>query len=213
VTEDFIQRLVAEHPDGWFEPLYAAAAQGAAELPWDRGECDPMLVEWLEARGDRAGARALVVGSGLGRDAEHLAGLGYDTTASDVSPTAIATTRARFPDSPVRYVAADLLDPPAQWRHAFDLVLESFTVQAMPPSAHPAAIVNVAGFVAPGGTLLVHASNRVTGNAHTPPPWPLTRDEVDAFGTRGLVPVRIEELPHPEGRDRTRWRAEFHRPA
>lgn len=212
MTEDFIQRLVAENPNGWFEPLYAAAAQGDAELPWDRGVPDPMLVEWLAAREHRAGARALVVGSGLGRDAEHLAGLGYATTAFDVSPTAIATTRARFPDSPVRYVAADLLDPPGEWRHAYDLVLESFTVQAIPPHLHPAAIASVAGFVAVGGTLLVHASNRVTAG-HTPPPWPLTRDEIDAFATGGLEPVHVDELPHPEGRDRTRWRAEFHRPA
>jgi SAM-dependent methyltransferase len=212
VTQDFIARLVAENPNGWFEPLYAAAAQGAVELPWDHGVSDPVLVEWLAAHEFRAGARALVVGSGLGRDAEHVAGLGYDTTAFDVSATAIATTRARFPDSPVRYVAADLLDPPAAWRHAFDLVLESFTVQAMPPELHPVAIANVAGFVAPGGTLLVHGSKRVTSE-HTPPPWPLTRDEVDAFGTDGVLPVRVEELPHPEGRDRTRWRAEFHRPA
>jgi SAM-dependent methyltransferase len=212
VTEDLIRRLVAENPNGWFEPLYAAAARGDAELPWDHAESDPMLVEWLAAHEFRAGARALVVGSGLGRDAEHLARLGYDTTAFDVSATAIATTRARFPDSPVRYVAADLTDPPAQWRHAFDLVLESFTVQAMPPGFHPVAIANVASFVAPGGTLLVHASCRVRAG-HTPPPWPLTRDEVDAFGTDGVVPVHIEELPHPEDRDRTRWRAEFRRSA
>ena len=29
------------------------------------------------------------------------------------------TVRERFPDSPVHYVAADLLDPPADWRAEF----------------------------------------------------------------------------------------------
>jgi len=38
----------------------------------------------------RAARRALVVGSGLGDDAEHVASLGFDTLAFDVSPTAIA---------------------------------------------------------------------------------------------------------------------------
>jgi len=32
--------------------------------------------------------------------------------------------------------------------------------------------------------------------------------EVDAFGTGGVFPVRVEKLPHPDCRDRTRWRPE-----
>jgi hypothetical protein len=37
------------------------------------------------------------------------------------------------------------------------------------------------------------------------PPWPLRRDEVEAFGADGLRPVEIEIA---DGR----WRAEFERP-
>lgn len=49
--------------------------------------------------------------------AEHTASLGFDTTAFDVSPSAIAGVRARYPGSSVHYQTADLpADLPADWR-------------------------------------------------------------------------------------------------
>src|ERR1017187_7080256 len=75
---------------------------------------------------------ALVVGCGLGEDAEYIARLGYATTAFDIALTAIAAARSRFPGSPVEYQVADLLAPPPWWSHAFALVVESTTLQALP---------------------------------------------------------------------------------
>ena len=205
------ESLAASDPTGWFERLYAAAEQGAAVVPWDRGEPHPLLAEWTAERGlDGAGRRALVVGSGLGEDAEHVARLGFDTVAFDVSPTAVESARRRFPGSPVRYVAADLLDPPAEWRQAFDLVVESITVQSLPDPPRAEAIANVARMVGPGGTLLVIATARDAAGEAAGPPWPLTRAEVEAFATDGLRAVRIEDLREPGVR---RWRAELARPS
>jgi hypothetical protein len=208
------EALADDDATGWFEQLYAAAQHGDAVVPWDRGAPHVLLTEWAQARdlnGD--GQRALVVGSGLGADAEHLAGLGFDTVAFDVSPTAIATTRRRFPDSAVQYLAADLLDPPSEWRGAFDLVLESLTVQSLPDPPRRKAIARVAGLVGPGGTLLVIATARSEDAGPVQgPPWPLTRAEIDAFGAGDLQPVRIEDVRDPAGRVPTRWRAEFRRP-
>jgi ubiquinone/menaquinone biosynthesis C-methylase UbiE len=200
---------VADDPTAWFEELYVRAEAGEAVVPWARDEPNRLLVEWTGARGlSGGGRRALVVGSGLGDDAEHLASLGFDTVAFDIAPTAIAVARRRFPASPVEYVVADLLDPPAAWRRGFDFVLESITVQALPPSLHPSAIAAVADLVAPGGTLLVMSAAREQGEHPDGPPWPLTREEVDAFAGHGLAPVRVEEL-----RDAIRrWRAEYERP-
>ena len=198
-------------PTAFFEPLYAAAAQGERDVPWDRGAPHPLIEEWArEVRG--AGRRALVVGSGLGPDAELLAERGFDVVAFDVSPTAIATTRDRFPGSPVDYRVADLLDPPEEWRHAFDLVVESLTVQSMPIEFHAPATASVSRMVAPGGTLLVVATARdEAAGAPDGPPWPLTRAEVDAFAADGLEPVRIEDVRHAGVPPR--WRAEFRRSA
>lgn len=157
-----------------------------------------------------AGRRALVVGCGPGRDAEHIAARGYATTAFDIAPTAIELARTRHPDSPVDYVVADLLDPPAGWRQGFDLVLESNNVQALPQSIRAAAITSAGTFVAPGGTLLVLAAAAVTGGGEGPP-WPLTRDEIDGFAAGGLRQVSVEQTEAPGTRLHSRWRAVFTR--
>jgi hypothetical protein len=57
----------------------------------------------------------------------------------------------------VRYLVADLLNPPADWLHAFDLVVEIISVQALPDPSRRQAIINVGRLVAPAGTLLVVA--------------------------------------------------------
>jgi SAM-dependent methyltransferase len=201
-------------PTGWFEPLYRAAEAGEATVPWDHHAASPLLVSWSRGRGlDGRGRRAIVVGCGLGDDAEHVASLGFRTVAFDIAPTAIAGARRRFPESAVEYVVADLLKLPAEWRFAFDLVVEHITVQALPESVRAAAIAAVAELVAPGGTLLVISGARSEGEPADGPPWPLVRAEVEAFATGGLEVVTIEEVA--AGRDRPwsrAWRAEFRRP-
>ena len=201
----------AVDPTGWFEQLYVSAAEGDRAIPWDRGGPHPLLDEWARTLSG-AGRRALVVGSGLGPDAELLAQRGFAVVAFDVSPTAIASTRERHPDSPVDYRVANLLDLPADWREAFDFVLESLTVQSMPPQFHAEAIANVARTVAPGGTLLVVATARdAAAGVPDGPPWPLTRAEVESFATGGLKIVDIEDIRRPGVP--ARWRARFERPA
>jgi SAM-dependent methyltransferase len=199
-----------DDPTSWFEPLYAAAEAGDAVVPWDRGGPSPLLVEWTDRRALHGhGRRAVVVGCGLGDDAEHVAGLGFRTVAFDIAPTAIRGARRRFPDSRVEYLVADLLDPPADWHRAFDLVVESITVQALPDPPRAAAIANVASLVAPGGTLLVLAAAREQHEPANGPPWPLTRAEVEAFATGGVTAARIEDLRNMPDPWERRWRAEF----
>jgi 2-polyprenyl-3-methyl-5-hydroxy-6-metoxy-1,4-benzoquinol methylase len=103
------QSLAVGDATGWFERLYAEATTGDAIVPWDSRGPHPLLVEWTDGRKGH-GLRALVVGCGLGDDAEHVASLGYDTVAFDVSESAVRGARARFPDSNVDYLTADLLE-------------------------------------------------------------------------------------------------------
>jgi pimeloyl-ACP methyl ester carboxylesterase len=201
--------LAQDNPTAWFDRLYAAASTGEVEMPWDRDEPNPVLVGWArDSAAEGAGRRALVVGAGLGRDAEFVATLGFRTTAFDVSPAAIANVHARYPDSTVDYHVANLLDPPAEWVNAFDLVVESYTVQAMPRSVRQRATANVGAFVAPGGTLVVIQAYAGAADEHGPP-WPPTRVEIDAFAVGALVAERVTVLDGPSGR---RWLAEFRRP-
>ena len=206
------ESLAAGDPIGWFERLYAGVEQAGIGVPWDRGSPNRLLVGWTQTHGLAGqGRRALVVGCGLGDDAEHIASLGFDTTAFDVAPSAIREARRRYPRSTVDYTQADLLDPPAGWRGALDLVVESITVQALPPALHEQATHAVTAFVAPGGTLLVIAARRdQRDGAQQGPPWPLTRHEIDAFANGDLEVVGIEEIADPGVR---RWRATFCRPS
>jgi hypothetical protein len=200
-----------EEATGWFDRLYVAAERGEADVPWDRGEPNPLLFEWAQKRRP-AGGRALVIGSGLGGDAEYVAGLGFETTAFDISETAIATTRRRYPDSAVTYRVADLLDLPGDWREAFDLVVESITVQSLPPRLHREAIGEVVGTVAPGGTLLVISGARAENEPVDGPPWPLKPSEIALFAD-ALRTVRFEELRDAQDPFYRRWRVELQRPA
>jgi len=212
----FARRLAAEsiaagEPTAWFERLYAAAEAGDAVVPWADLEPNPMLVDWAKESGHPHGGTALVVGCGLGDDAEYLAGLGYRTTAFDVAPTAVAGARRRFPDSPVRYETADLLDPPADWLGAFDLVFESYTVQVLQGAARAAAIGNCGALVAPGGTLLVVARARAESDDPGAMPWPLTRAEIEAFAADDLAVVHLEARNDHEVPPKLRWTASFRR--
>lgn len=192
-----------------FEAIYAGAEAGEAKPPWDYGAPRPQLVEWAEARDLAGGGReALVVGCGYGADAEFLAQLGFRPTAFDFAPTAIAAARRKYPASKVNYFVADVLDLPREWQRRFDLVVESLTVQSMPPEQHTAAAHNIAALVAPEGTLLVLATTREEGSEVTGPPWPLTRAELEDFASDGLLLRGVERI---EGG--TWWRAELSRGA
>lgn len=207
-----IAAAAADDPIGWFDRLYVAAREGTVVVPWDRGAPQALVVAWATARGLRGeGRRALVVGCGLGDDAAFAAELGFATVAFDVSPTAVDGARARYPDLGIDFRVADLLDVPAAWRGAFDLVIESLTVQSLPDSVRPQAIAAVSSTVAPGGTLVVQASARDDDEPVDGPPWPLTQAEVESFATGDLRLVDLQrhvQSTPPPGR---RWLAELRR--
>ena len=192
-------------PSDMFEAIYAGAEAGGAKPPWDYGAPRPQLVEWADSR-DLAGggSKALVVGCGYGADAEFLARLGFPTTGFDFAPTAIAAARRTYPASEVNYVVADVLNLPGEWQGGFNLVVESLTVQSMPPEQHTAAARNIAGLVAPEGTLLVLATTRDERSEVNGPPWPLTRTELEEFANGNLVLHRVERIE-----DGAWWRAEL----
>ena len=190
----------------WFEQLYAAAEAGEAAVPWFRGGPNPFLEQWVRERElDGAGHRALVIGSALGDDAELLASRGYAVTAFDIAPTAIERARGRFPGSTVDYRVADLLDLPAEWRGAFDLVAEAITVQSLPLSLRDRAIDAIAATVAVGGTLVVVSGIWEGDGPRDGPPWPLTREELDRF-ERSLQPVSVGVARIGA---EARWRGEY----
>jgi SAM-dependent methyltransferase len=185
------------------------------QLPWSGLDAHPLLVDWAHSHSIAgAGRRAVVVGCGLGADAEYLARLGFDITGFDISATAVRLAGQRFPQTTVHHRMANVLELPTTCRHAFVLLVEIITVQALPDPPRRQAIANIARLVAAGRMLLVIAAavHDPEAPASPLPPWPLRRDEIDGFATDGLSPVRVELLPAPGQPGQKRWRAEFHRP-
>jgi len=201
-------------PTGWFEPLYASAVGDPTAIPWADRRPNPHLVAWLDQpRTIREGRRALVVGCGLGDDAEEVVRRGWIVDAFDVAPTAVAWCRRRFPASPVAYQVGNLLDPPATWSHAFDLIVEVYTLQALPPAPRSTALRNLAAFVAPGGTLLIIARGRERDDDPGVMPWPLTKEEIGAATDYGLVETAFTDIIDDEQPPVRRFRVTYRRPS
>ncbi|PHM06897.1 class I SAM-dependent methyltransferase [Nostoc sp. 'Peltigera malacea cyanobiont' DB3992] len=184
------EALQKSEPSTWFEVLYTGAKGDTAKIPWAKLTPHPYLQDWLKNHQPFAsGQKALVIGCGLGDDAEALAHLGFEVTAFDISPTAIAWCQERFPNSTVNYVVADLLAIPSQWHQAFDFVFECRNIQALPLNVRSEVISSVTSFVAPSGILLLITRVRDTEVEPSGPPWPLSDSELAQFENVGLQQV------------------------
>ncbi|MGH7264235.1 MAG: methyltransferase domain-containing protein [Candidatus Rokuibacteriota bacterium] len=199
---------------GWFERVYATAEADPGAIPWVELRPNRPFLEWAGQEGlEGQGRTALVVGCGVGDDADELSRLGFEVVAFDIAPTAIDWCRRRFPGSRVQYRVGDVLAPPASWRHAFDFVLEAFTIQVLTGDLRARAIDSVAAFVAPGGTLLVVARGREPDEDPGSMPWPLTRDDLGRFERAGLRAARFEDyLDHQVDPPVRRFRVAYQRP-
>lgn len=203
------KHLDSGDPLGWFEDLYSRAFEDTSIIPWADLEPNRNLIDWLNRHGAAGSGRAIKVGSGLGDDAEELTRWGFETTAFDISEAAIAWSRKRFPQSSVSYIVADLFSAPIEWEAKFAFVLESYTLQVLPPNLRADAVSCIASFVAPGGTLLVIARGREPSEHEGKVPWPLTKDELSLFETQGLKEVSFEDYMDKEDPPVRRFRATY----
>ncbi|MFC6081204.1 class I SAM-dependent methyltransferase [Sphaerisporangium aureirubrum] len=129
---------------------------------------------------------ALDAGCGSGAEAIWLASRGWHVTAADISSEALARAaeRARSTSTPerLRWVEADLSVWSPDTR--FDLVTTHYAHPAMPQLEF---YDRIAGWVAPGGTLLIvghlHTPD-ATGHAHHPP--------AEASATPAAITARLD---------------------
>lgn len=200
--------LAKGNATAWFEQLYREAENGNAEIPWADLQPNPNLIEfWRIHSLPSSGKTALIIGCGLGDDAEQMAQCGFQTTAFDISESAIRACRRRFPDSNVNYVIADLLLPPQQWMECFDFVLESYTLQVLPQHVRGQAIRCIADLVREQGHLLVITRGREERDPEGQMPWPLIRGELDQFAECGLRAISFEDYADCESPPVRRFRA------
>lgn len=187
-----------EQPAGWFDTLYEKAAAGEIDVPWAYMSANPLMLDWLETTNlDGTGKRALVIGCGLGDDAEALAERGFAVTAFDISEQAIEWAKRRFPESDVRYEVHDLFTTPDDWQRRYNFVMESRTIQSLPHTLADQTMRQIADYVAPDGTLLVICHAREPHEPREGVPWSLSKDDLATFERLGLTQQELDEIEDP----------------
>ena len=185
----------ADEYHDFFDGIYTAAGRNDAAVPWQNAVSRSMVDEWLTGFDASQHTNALVVAAGLGDDAAALAARGLDVTAFDRSPAAVDWAAERHAHHDITWATADLFMPPADWRAGFDLVLEVFTIQSIPPDRQAQAAKAIRSLTAAGGRLVVVALVRSPDSDPSGPPWPLHPATLDAIGVHD---------------DTSRWSTEDH---
>ncbi len=174
----------------WFEKLYSNAAGNQYWIPWSDGAPHRFLVEWnlqIKSRGS-----ALVVGCGLGEDAAYLCREGWEVTAFDISKSAVEWAKKNHPNEDIKWMVADLLNLPNDWKNSFDLVVEVHILQAIPEPIRIIAAPKLAPLVKKKGHLVCIGRLSEKEEYIDGPPWPLSRSFIDSIGN-SLQPVDFVE--------------------
>lgn len=175
-------------PEFW-NPRYASGT-----TPWDLGRVPPALGRYLAAHPGR-GARVLIPGCGSGYEVEAFAAAGYDVTAIDFSPPAVARARARLPAALVERViegdffAYDFSAAP------FELIYERTFLCALPPELWTRIIDRAATLLADGGVL---AGLYFFGEKGDGPPFGLDPGEPEKLFSKRFTLVDDRSVPAGE---------------
>ena len=187
------KQMVRDHqerddPLGWFDSIYSDAEGDHTAVFWADLVPNPYLLDWLEKNPITwLKKKAIVIGCGVGDDAEAMAAAGYEVTAFDIAPSAIALCQNRYPNTKVNYLVADLFDYPKEWAQDFDLVYECNTIQVLPGKYRRDAMDAMGSLISDEGQLLVSSRSRNTGEDEDAIPLPLDKEEIDGFMDFGLV--------------------------
>jgi SAM-dependent methyltransferase len=195
-VRDIIQDYLSTgNYSGTFEEIYALVKESEGHPPWAYMQAIPDLVNWAEKNNlSGEGKRAIVVGCGMGDDAEYLAKLGFAVTAFDVSQTAITICNDRFPDTKVDYQQADLFHLPEVWQGAFDFVLENRTIQSLPLDMMKKTMTAIANLASEKGELLILCNGRDHNEPAHNIPRPLSHEELKYFTEMGLTEQYFDDI-------------------
>lgn len=142
----------------WYRAMYALA-YGLGLTVWRRPGPVDDLVAFVEGPMRMPTGRALDLGCGTGTDSVYLAGHGWEVTAVDAVPRALALARRAASAAGVapRFVQGDvtrLADLGIGDR--YDLVLDFGCFHTLPEPLRNAYVASVSNVVAPNATLLLY---------------------------------------------------------
>jgi SAM-dependent methyltransferase len=126
----------------------------SGDMPWEKGEASPGLVDFLNAHPKLRRGTVLVPGCGTGHDVRAWARAGFKATGLDIAPSAIRLSRERTAAAKLRAKFEQLNflhDSPAL---RFDWVFEHTLFCAIDPSDREAYVKAVLRWLRPGGQYL-----------------------------------------------------------
>ena len=145
------------------------------DMPWEKGEASPGLVDFLTAHPELQRGTVCVPGCGTGHDVRVWAQAGFEAFGYDIAPSAIrlAIERTQAAQLHAQFALADCLhDAPP---FLFDWFFEHTFYCAIDPSQREAYLKAVLRWLAPEGQLLaVHYLIPDTDG----PPFGTTREEL-----------------------------------
>ncbi len=172
---------------GWFDSIYSDAEGDYKAVFWADLQPNPYLVEWLQNNPlNKQTKSAIVIGCGVGDDAEIIAKYEYDVVAFDIAPSAIELCKSRYPDTKVSYLSTDLFDCLKNCFEDFDLVYECNTIQVLLGEYRKKALLSIVSLMAKSGDMLVSYRSEKSGEQEDDIPLPLDREEIDSFIYAGL---------------------------
>jgi SAM-dependent methyltransferase len=147
----------------------------SGDMPWEKGEPSPGLVDFLEAHPKLARGTVCVPGCGTGHDVRAWAKAGFTAYGYDMAPSAIRLCQQNTaPHLQAKFFLANfLVDPPPQ---RFDWVFEHTLFCAIDPDRRDEYVAAVLRWLKPGGQFL--AVHYFIPDDNGPPPYGTTRDEV-----------------------------------
>ena len=175
------------------------------DMPWEKGEPSPGLVDFIGAHPELPRGTVCVPGCGTGRDARVWAGAGFDTSGFDLAPGAIRlalenTRNDRLP--PAFHLADFLYDEPPQ---KFDWLFEHALFCAVQPVERDEYVRAALRWLKPDGQYL--AVNYIVCEPDGPP-FPTTREEQLARFSPHFALVADwvpRSYPNRAGKERMFW--------
>ena len=144
------------------------------DMPWEKGEASPGLVDFLSSHAQLPRGTVCVPGCGTGHDARAWAAAGLDVYGFDVAPSAIrlASEKTKAAGLTAHFRLADFLrdEPPFQ----FDWVFEHTLFCAIQPPEREEYVQAVLRWLKPDGQYL--AVNYLIPDTEGPP-FGTTREE------------------------------------
>ena len=149
------------------------------DMPWEKGEASPGLVDFLASHPELDRTSVLVPGCGTGHDVRAWAKAGFAVTGYDVAPSAIqlAEEKNRAMGVETTLVLGDFLsDPPLQ---RFDWIFEHTLFCAIDPARRDDYVKAVLRWLKPGGHYL--AVNYIIPDTDGPPFGTTREEQINRF--------------------------------